>query len=160
MLCIWHESCLNNLSNFLTSNFLNVPDAFECHNHSILKRSRSPHYTTSGTWHARNVFFAEKWFINLFHKYWRRWALQVDVYQLLLACIKCVFNTTALQTTQLMSHGIVSKHRDRIFGAFLSTNRHEHFLSDWQIVWDTTRTNFFNSQMFMQYWMYAGNTNA
>ena len=30
------------------------------------------------------------------------------------------------------------------------------FLSDWLIVWE----NFFDSQMFMQYWMYAGPTNA
>ena len=34
------------------------------------------------------------------------------------------------------------------------------FFSDWKIVWDPTRTNFFDSQMFMQYWMYAGPTNA
>ena len=33
-------------------------------------------------------------------------------------------------------------------------------LSDWQIVWDPTQTNFFDSQMFMQYWLYAGPTIA
>ena len=34
--------------------------------------------------------------------------------------------------------------------AFLSTNRREPYLSDWQIMWDPTRTNFFGSQMFIQ----------
>ena len=34
------------------------------------------------------------------------------------------------------------------------------FLSDWQIVWDPMRTHFFESQMFMQYWIYGGSTNA
>ena len=34
------------------------------------------------------------------------------------------------------------------------------FLSDWQLVWNPTRTNFFDKQMFMQYWMYFGPTNA
>ena len=57
-------------------------------------------------------------------------------------------------------HRRVSKHRDSIFEAFLSTNWHEPFVSDWQIVWAPKRTNFFDSQMFMQYWMYAGPTNA
>ena len=58
-------------------------------------------------------------------------------------------------------HRRVSKHRDRIFAAFLSTNRHEPcFFSNWQIVWDPTQKNFFYSQMFMQYRMYAGSTNA
>ena len=32
-------------------------------------------------------------------------------------------------------------------------------LNDWQIVWDPKQTNFFGSQMFMQYWMYADPTN-
>ena len=34
------------------------------------------------------------------------------------------------------------------------------FLRDWQIVWDPMLTNFFYSQMLMQYWIYAGFTNA
>ena len=34
------------------------------------------------------------------------------------------------------------------------------FLTDWQIMWNPMRTNFIDSQMFMQYWMYADPTNA
>ena len=47
-------------------------------------------------------------------------------------------------------HRRVSKHHNRIFGAFLLTNRHETFF--WQIVWDPTRTNFVDSQMITQYY--------
>ena len=43
---------------------------------------------------------------------------------------------------------------DHLFGP-INTNL---FLSDWQIVWNPTQSNFFGSQMFMQYWTFAGPT--
>ena len=56
------------------------------------------------------------------------------------------------------SHRRVSKQRDRMH--FFRPIDTSLFLSDWQIVWIPMRTNFFDSQMFMQYWMYAGLNNA
>ena len=43
----------------------------------------------------------------------------------------------------------ISKHRYHIFLTFLLTNRHELFLSNWQIVWDPMWTNIVYSQMFI-----------
>ena len=53
-------------------------------------------------------------------------------------------------------HRRISKHRDRNFGVFLSTNRHEPFF---ERLTNCVGSNA-NSQMFMHYWMYAGPTNA
>ena len=58
-------------------------------------------------------------------------------------------------------HRRVSKHCDRIFGAFLSTNRQESFFERLtNCVGSNAIQIFFVSKMFMQYWMYAGPTSA
>ena len=46
-------------------------------------------------------------------------------------------------------HRRVSKHPDRVFGSFLWPIDTSLILIDWQIVWNPTRTNFFDSQMFI-----------
>ena len=70
------------------------------------------------------------------------------------------------QTGKSTIHHLSRCHRRRRSTAIVFL---EHFfrpidtslvLSYWQIVWDPTRTNFFDSQMFMQYWMYPGPTNT
>ena len=48
-------------------------------------------------------------------------------------------------------HRRVSKHRDRIFGAFLSTNRHENLFERFINCVGSNENKFFDSQMFMQY---------
>ena len=73
--------------------------------------------------------------------------------QLLLAHFETPIQSTAIyfwaQTRKFTIHHIsrrhrrTSKHRDRIFGAFLSTNRQESFFNDWQILCDRMRTKFF-----------------
>ena len=52
-------------------------------------------------------------------------------------------------------HRRVSKHRDHIFGAFLSTNRHEPFFEGL-----TNCVGFNANKYFWQFWMYGGPTNV
>ena len=85
-------------------------------------------------------------------------------------CFVCELQTTAVYfrahtnkfTIHQMSrcHRSVSKHRNCIFGAFLSTNWHEVF-NEWltNCVESNANKFFFDNQMFMQ-WMYAGPTKA
>ena len=47
----------------------------------------------------------------------------------------------------------VSKRRDRIFGTFLLTNRHDPFFVRLTNCVGSNANKFFCSQMFMQYWM-------